>query len=73
MASLIHKYIHYDTYIHTHTHTYTHAVYCKSFEVEKFCRFHGSIGKRKAFTVKHFHLAFKMAGHGTGSSLKEFL
>ena len=48
----------------------TDTVYCKSFEMEKFCRFRGSIGKRKTFTVKHFHLVIKMVGHGWGSSLK---
>ena len=69
----MHTYIR--TYIHTHTRTYTHAVYCKSLKVEKICRFCGPIGKCKTFTVKHFHLVLKMAGHGTcpGSSLKEFL
>ena len=61
------------------------TVYCKSFKVEKFRR---SIVKRKTFTVKHFRLVLanidsifsvssymvlKMAGHGPGPSLKEFL
>ena len=52
------------------------TVYRKSFEVEKFRRFHESILKRKSFTVKHFHFdntTLKMAGYGPGSSLKEFL
>ena len=39
-------------------------VYCKSFKVEKFLGFHGSIGKHETFTVKHFHLVLKMAGQG---------
>ena len=47
-------------------------VYYKLFEVEKFRRFRKSIAKRKTFTVKHFHLVLKMAGHGPGSTLKEF-
>ena len=46
------------------------TIYCKLFEVEKFRGFHGSIGKRETFTVKHFHLVLKMAGHGPGSFLK---
>ena len=46
------------------------TVYCKSFKVEKFHGFHGSIGKHKTFTVKHFHLVLKMADHSPGSSLK---
>ena len=47
------------------------TVYCKSFEVEKFRGFCGSIGKRETFTVKHFHFVLKIAGHrGPGSSLK---
>ena len=46
------------------------CIYCKSFEVEKFCGFHRSIGKRKTFTVKHFHLVLKMAGHGSGSCIR---
>ena len=48
------------------------TVYCKSFEVEKFCGFFGSIGKRETFTVKNFQLILKMVGHGPGSSLKNF-
>ena len=31
------------------------TVYCKSFEVEKFCGFCRSICNRKTFPVKHFH------------------
>ena len=53
-----------------------YTIYCKSFEVEKFCGFHGSVGKHETFTIKHFHFdnrALKMAGHSPGSSLKEFL
>ena len=46
------------------------TIYCKSFEVEKFCGFRGSIGRCKTFTVKHFHSVLKMVGHGPGSSLK---
>ena len=46
------------------------VTYCELFDVEKFCGFHGSIGKRKTFTVKHFHLVLKMAGHSPGPSLK---
>ena len=44
--------------------------------MEKFYGFRRPIGKRKTFTVKHFHFdnrALKMAGHGSGSFLKEFL
>ena len=48
------------------------TVYCKLFEVEKFCGFRWSVGKRKSFKVKHFHLVLKMTGHGPGSSLKNF-
>ena len=47
-----------------------YTVYCKSFEVEKFCGFCRSIGKRETFTVKHFHLVLKVAGHSPGFSLK---
>ena len=44
----------------------------KSFEVEKLCGFCGSIDTHETFTVKHFLLVLKMAGHGPGSTLKEF-
>ena len=30
---------------------YAHTVYCKSFEVEKFCGFGESIGSRETFPV----------------------
>ena len=49
-----------------------YTVYCKSFEVEKFHRFHRSIGKCKTFTVKPFHFdnrVLKMAGNSPGSFL----
>ena len=49
-----------------------YTVYCKSFEVEKFHGFCGSIGKRKTFIVKHFDLVLKIASHGPGFSLKNF-
>ena len=52
------------------TITYNDTVYCKLFEVEKFRGFRRSISKWKTFTVKHFYLVLKMAGHGPGSSLK---
>ena len=49
------------------------TVYYKLFEVEKFCRFCGSIDKRRPFTVKQFCLVLKMASHDLGSILKELL
>ena len=58
----------YYKHIHIYINYFTNTVYCKSFEVEKFCRFCGSIGKRETFTVKHFHLVLKMVGHGPGFS-----
>ena len=33
---------------------YLYTIYCKLFEVEKFCGFHRLIGKCETFTVKHF-------------------
>ena len=50
-----------------------HTVYCKSFKVEKIHGFCRSIDKRETFMLKHFRLVLKMAGHGPGSTLKEFL
>ena len=38
--------------------------------MERFYGFCRSICKRETFTVKHFYLVLKMAGHGPGSSLK---
>ena len=47
----------------------SYTVYCKSFEVEKFRGFRGSIGKRETFSVNLFRFdnrVLKMAGHGPG-------
>ena len=37
--------------MYMYVHMYTHTVYCKSFEVEKFCGFRKSISNRKTFPV----------------------
>ena len=50
-----------------------HTVYCKLFKVEMIRGFCGSIDKRETFILKHFRLVLKMAGHGPGSTLKQFL
>ena len=34
---------------------YIYTVYCKSFEVGKFCGFRGLIGDRETFPAKLFH------------------
>ena len=47
-------------YVISHSEvTSCHSIYCilQSFEVDKFYRFRGSIGKCKTSPVKHYHLS----------------
>ena len=42
---------------------FVNTIYCKLFEVQKFCGFCGLIGERETFPAKHFRSSYKVECH----------